>query len=41
MDIVCSTDDNYIKYCCVMLTSLLENLSSTYKCNILGADNKQ
>ena len=25
MDIVCSTDDNYIKYCCVMLTSLLEN----------------
>lgn len=19
MDIVCSTDDNYIKYCCVML----------------------
>lgn len=25
MDIVCCTDNNYIKYCCVMLTSLLEN----------------
>lgn len=25
MDIVCCTDTNYVKYCCVMLTSLLEN----------------
>ncbi len=25
MDIVCCTDNNYIKYCSVMLTSLLEN----------------
>lgn len=25
IDIVCCTDTNYVKYCCVMLTSLLEN----------------
>lgn len=25
IDIVCCTDSNYTKYCCVMLTSLLEN----------------
>lgn len=29
MDIVCCIDSNYTKYCCVMLTSLLENNQET------------
>lgn len=37
MDIVCNIDDNYVKYCCVMLTSLFENnREEEFTIHILG-----
>ena len=38
--IACNIDANFIQHCAVTLVSLFD-LSSTYKCNFLGADNKQ
>ena len=41
MDIVFTIDEKFTRFCAVAIASLLKHLSSTYKCNFLGADNKQ